>query len=437
MAVQIEVVSEETIKPSSPTPEHLRRYSLAFLDQVTVDVYNPMVYFYTAGSATPAEIADHLKKSLSDVLTHYYPLAGRVNYGEFFIDCNDDGVPFIETRVNCRLSDVINTPFPSELNKFLPFELDELDEISMGVQLNVFECGGVGVGICVSHKISDALSLFIVVNGWAAYCRGEKEALRAHLLSAELFPPTKTGLYNTRTSIFRQRVVRRYQIDAANVESIRAKYAECPAMENQRRPTRVEALSTFIYGRFIAAIKAVSSSRLENERSESKKKIFLVSQSVNIRSRLEPPVPDYAFGNYYRSAFVVPSEEILNDDFCYDLVKQMREEIGKIDKDYLKRLQESSKFLDSMKKTATQFSTGDLISCSFTSLCRMPIYEADFGWGKPDWISSPALIFKNLFVFLDNKDGDGIDVYIHLQQEHMNKFEADQEFLNYAKLPSN
>ncbi|CAK9316499.1 unnamed protein product [Citrullus colocynthis] len=434
MTVQVEIVSTETIKPSSPTPEHLRRYSLAFLDQVTVDVYNPMVYFYTAGSASPAEIADHLKKSLSDVLTHYYPLAGRVNYGEFFIDCNDDGVPFIETRVNCRLSDVMNTPFPSELNKFLPFELDELDEISMGVQLNVFECGGVGVGICVSHKISDALSFFIVVNGWAAYCRGEKEALRAHLSSAELFPPTKTGLYDTRTSIVRQRVAKRYEIDAANVENIRAKYAECPDMENQRKPSRVEALSAFIYSRFIAAIKAVS---IENGIWESEKKIFLVCHAVNIRSRLDPPIPDYAFGNYYRSTFAVPSEEIINDDYCYGLVKQAREEIGKIDKDYLNRLQESSKFLDYMKMAAAQFSTGELISCSFTSLCRMPIYDVDFGWGKPAWITSPALTFKNLFVFIDKKDGNGVDVYVHLKQEHMNKFEADQEFLKYAKLPSN
>ncbi|KAL4016005.1 hypothetical protein IC575_023617 [Cucumis melo] len=438
MAFQIQIVSKETIKPSSPTPDHLRRYSLSFLDQVTVDVYNPMVYFFVAGSTTtPAEIADRLKTSLSDVLTHYYPLAGRLNYDEFFIDCNDDGVPFIETRVNCPLSDVMNTPFPLELNRLLPFELDKLDDVSMGVQLNVFECGGVAVGICVSHKISDALSFFIVVNGWAAYCRGEKEALRAHLSSAEVFPPTKTKVHNTRTSIFRQRVGRRYHIDAANVETIRAKYAECPAMENQRRPSRVEALSTFIYSRFIAAIKAVSKERLENGSSETEKKIFLVCHSVNIRSRLDPPVPDYAFGNYYRTTFAPPSEEILNDEYCYDLVKQVREEIGKINKDYLERLQESSKFIESMKKTASQFFTGELVSCSFTSLCRMPIYDIDFGWGQPDWISSPALLFKNLFVFIDKKDGDGIEIYVHLTEEHMKKFEIDEEFLKYAKLPSN
>ncbi|XP_023522263.1 vinorine synthase-like [Cucurbita pepo subsp. pepo] len=437
MAVDIEVVSKETVKPSSPTPDNHRRYGLSFLDQVTVDVYNPMIYFYSAGSATAAEISDHLKKSLSTVLSHYYPLAGRVNYDELFIDCNDAGVPFIETRVNCRLSDVMNTAFPTELNKLLPFELDALDDVSMGVQLNVFECGGVAVGICISHKISDALSFFIVVNGWAAVSRGEKEALETHLSASELFPPSKTPIYNTRTSIFRQRVAKRYQIDSASIETIRAQYAEYFAMENQRRPSRVEALSAFLYGRFIAAIKGASNSNPANGSSESEKKIFLVCHAVNIRSRLDPPVPDYAFGNYYRATFAVPSETILNDDYCYDLVKLAREEIAKIDKSYLERLQESSKFLEAMKKAAAQFSTGELISCSFTSLCRMPIYDADFGWGKPAWISSPALMFKNLFVLIDKKDGDGVDVYVHLKPENMEILEADEKFLKYAKLPSN
>ncbi|XP_022151916.1 vinorine synthase-like [Momordica charantia] len=436
MAVEIEVISKEMIKPFSPTPAHLRRCNMSFLDQVTTDVYNPMVYFYApTADFDAAKIADHLKNSLSHVLTEFYPLAGRVNYGEFFIDCDDGGVPFIETRVNCRLSDVVGTPFPGELNKFLPFELDQLEEVSMGVQLNVFECGGVGVGICVSHKIGDALSFFTVVNGWAAFGRGEVEALRGHFASGELFPPTTTALYNTRNSIFRERVAKRYEINGANIEAIRAKYAESDAFENQRRPSRVESLSAFLYGRFIAAVKDECSD--ENGRLESEKTTtYLVCHAVNIRSRLEPPVPEYAFGNYYRSTFAIPSQEILDDPNCYALVPHVRQEIAKIDTHYLKQIQDNRNFLDAMKKTSARFAAGSLLSCSFTSLCRMPIYDADFGWGKPEWVGSPALIFKNLFVLVDKKDGDGVDVYVHLKKEHMARLEADHLFLNYAKLPS-
>lgn len=267
MKLEVEVVSEELVKPSSPTPANLRRYKLSFLDQVTADVYNPMVYLYELNGDpkfTELEIRNRLKSSLSAVLSHYYPLAGQVDYADFVIDCNDDGVPFIETRVKCKLHDVVSKSFPEDLNCLVPFELDRLDEISMGVQLNFFECGAIGLGICVSHKIADALSFFSVVNGWAAAARGVVEDLgRPHLVAARLFPPRNAALYNTRNSIARDRVARRFVVEGSKVEAIREKYAESAAMEGQRRPSRVEALSAFVYGRFLAAIKDESSAQTD------------------------------------------------------------------------------------------------------------------------------------------------------------------------------
>lgn len=260
MKLEVEVISKEFVKPSSPTPENLRRYKFSFLDQVTADVYNPMVYFYEALDSGPnfnaVEIKNRLKNSLSHVLSSYYPLAGRHhNDADSFIDCNDDGVPFLEARVKSNLYDVVRHSSPADLNDLLPFQLDQLNEISMGVQFNVFEFGGIALAICVSHKIADALSFFSVVNGWAVAARGAPEALgRPHIAAAKLFPPRNVSLYNTRNSIVRDRVARRFVLEGSKVEAIRAKYADSAAMEGQRRPSRVEALSAFIYSRFLAAI---------------------------------------------------------------------------------------------------------------------------------------------------------------------------------------
>ncbi|ONI30186.1 hypothetical protein PRUPE_1G235900 [Prunus persica] len=46
MKVEVEVISKEIIKPSSPTPDHLRYLQLSFLDQLAPPVYNPFVLFY-------------------------------------------------------------------------------------------------------------------------------------------------------------------------------------------------------------------------------------------------------------------------------------------------------------------------------------------------------------------------------------------------------
>ncbi|CAL8994026.1 unnamed protein product, partial [Prunus brigantina] len=37
----------------------------------------------------------------------------------------DEGIPFLEAQIKCKLSNFLNNSIPNELNKFLPLELDE------------------------------------------------------------------------------------------------------------------------------------------------------------------------------------------------------------------------------------------------------------------------------------------------------------------------
>ncbi|PPD77647.1 hypothetical protein GOBAR_DD25439 [Gossypium barbadense] len=90
MKLDVEVVSEEILKPSSPTPDRLRRYRLSFLDQLNPLLYNHLAYFYPKICDTEANkitILDRLKHSMSNALTYFYPLAGRMMEGRSCI-CN-------------------------------------------------------------------------------------------------------------------------------------------------------------------------------------------------------------------------------------------------------------------------------------------------------------------------------------------------------------
>ena len=62
-------------------------------------------------------------------------------------------------------------------------------------------------------------------------------------------------------------------------------------------------------------------------------------------------------------------------------------------------------------------------------MCRFPLYDADFGWGEPTWVSSAAFRYTNFVAFMDTKTGNGIEAYIALKEEHMAKLEADEDFL--------
>ncbi|OIW14649.1 hypothetical protein TanjilG_32991 [Lupinus angustifolius] len=424
--IELEIISKEIIKPSSPTPNNLSHYQLSFLDQVSPMVYNPWVLFYSSNGCpkfNTTTISNNLKRSLSHVLTYYYPLVGRIN-GRDFIDCNDEGIPYIETKVKCKIVDVINNPMPRELNHLVPFELDDVNDVTFGVQFNVFECGGVAIGACLSHQIGDGLSLFTFLNTWANIANGAKQDVlpNPQLISAELFPPKNVSGFDTKCGIIKENITcKRFVFKASVIEELRAKYNN--DTQNEKAPTRVEALSAFIWNRYVAVTR-------EQSESDEKKKLHVIVHAVNLRQKMEPPLPSNSFGNYYRfSMTIIPSFN--NEDHeCHGFVNKVREEIKKIDKDYIRKLKDGKEHLEFLKNSSNRVLVKrELVSFQFTSLCKFPLYDADFGFGKPTWVGSPSLTFKNLVVFVDTKNDGGIEAYVHLMVEDMAKFEVDKELV--------
>ncbi|MBA0711544.1 hypothetical protein Golax_010712 [Gossypium laxum] len=409
MKPEVEVILEEIIKPSSPTPQQFRHYQLSSLDQQIPPVYNHLVLFYPA--TTNAQTYN-FKLSVSQALTRFYPLAGRIKNNSI-VDCNDEGIPFKEAQVKCRLSDFLRDPLPQQLNKLYPFPLDDAAELPMGIQFNTFLCGGIGIGVCVSHKIGDALSFFTFLNTWAAIARGDtKNVVLPELVSAKLFPPRNVSvpepvMEKSEKDIATKRLV----FSASKIEEIRAKYA----VDHEIRPSRIEALSAFIWSRFIASTKE----------KPSPNGFYVIFHTVNIRTKFEPPLSAQSFGNIFRLAVTVPSLDKGKDDGS-NLVSQIRDSIRKIDKEYVRKLQAGEDLFESTNQGDEK---GETIPLVFTSLCRFPLYEADFGWGKPVWIGSASLSAKNLVVFMDTATGDGIEAWINLKEEDVAKFGSDEELL--------
>ncbi|KAK3013145.1 hypothetical protein RJ639_008568 [Escallonia herrerae] len=394
---EVEVVSREFIKPSSPTPHHLRKYQFSFLDQINPPVFMPLMLFYPADAA-------------------------NINLDRSIQLKSDAGVPYVEARASCQLLDVIRDPIPNELNRYHAFELDDVRDFTLAIQVTFFDCGGMAVAIGVSHKIADALSFFLFINTWAACGRGDNDDLIPRPLfdSATLFPPRNVGGYRHTTGIVKENIVtKRYVFDASKISTLRDKYADRSRAEFSRLPTRIEALSAFIWSRFMEATGA----------KDDPSKIYTVLHAVNLRTRANPPLPENYFGNISRIAISVPS--LGSEEECCGIVNKMREAIRGVNSEYVKKIQEGEHF-NFLKERAASIKSGQVVSFSFTSLCRFPLYEADFGWGKPVWVGSASLPFKNLIVFLDTKSGGGIETWINFKKEDMAKFEVDEEFLAHV-----
>ncbi|XP_060215714.1 stemmadenine O-acetyltransferase [Lycium barbarum] len=427
MKVEIEIISEVSIKPSSPTPNDLHHYQLSYLDQITPNILMPLVFFYPAAvndNITNTHRSDQLKKSLSHVLTKFYPLCGRL-VANSHVNCNDEGIPYVEAIAKCDLSEFLLDPVPNELNKFIPSDLHDVKDICLLVQANFFQCGGMAIGIAISHKIADALSTFMFINTWGAIARGKTNVPSPMFNSSILFPPRDTSELKSSITIGKDNIVtKRFVFSASKVSALRDKYTE-KGTENMRPPSRIEALSAFLWTRLMASI--------HEKRDENK--IYGIVHTVNLRNRSSPQLPEYLFGNVMQVVVTLPAMDNNStaEEQGFELVKKVREGIENINSEFVSDLQKNDdKHLSFIKEKASEQRKGGLVLFNFTSLCRLPLYKADFGWGKPIWVGSASLVLKDVIGFLDTKSGNGIEAWINLKEEDMAIFEADKELLSWC-----
>ncbi|KAH6763294.1 hypothetical protein C2S52_020727 [Perilla frutescens var. hirtella] len=423
MEFETKVFSTETIKPSSPTPKSLQKHQLSFLDQLAPPSLMPFVYFYSSNTIPNSQKSNHLKNSLSQVLSIFYPLAGRL-VNNLYVDCHNGGAPFSEAEADCDLSQVITNLDPKNMKKFLPYKLmNESQDFCMAVQATYFRCGGLAVGLLISHTISDALSFFFFANAWSTVARnGDGGGIQLPKFdAATYFPPRDISGFKPSTGMIlkEELVTKIFTFPADKITLLRERYGggDVP----QRRPTRVEALSAFIWTRFVSA----------TGQKADPNKIYTVQHAINLRTRIEPPLPEYHFGNIWRVSIAKPEV----GDGGVKLLQKVWEAMKAVNGSYVAQLKEGhEKHLNMMKELMAQSNKGELVSFSFTSLCRFPLYEADFGWGKPVQVGSAGFVYKNLVTFMDTTNGDGIEAWINLRKEDMEKFEADfelQEFLSH------
>lgn len=416
MAAKVEIISKEMIKPSSPTTCTLRTHKLSFLDQVALPVFIPLIFFYQdeLGNINRSKNIQLLKKSLSDALTRFYPLAGRLNDNNF-VDCNDAGAEFIEAQVHGNISQVLETPKMEELREFLPRDACEVqnNDVLLAVQVNIFNCGGISIGVCMSHIVGDGSSIVTFINAWAAITRGDTGIVQPNFNLSSIFPPLDLSKSSLKPSIGTKSgkiPTRRFVFNKEKLDAIK----KSASGSQVKDPTSVEALSAFLWKH------SMEVSKLNRDST----KMFAAVHAVNIRSRMNPTLPDNSFGNLWTTAvaFLSPkSEEIFEID---DLLYHLRSAIRKINSEYTEILHKGEEYLKHMSKLGELFSKGEVEFYNFSSWCRFPVYEVDFGWGKPVWVCTTHFPYENTVIFVGTKCGEGIEAWV-------NKLEDDDSFCNF------
>ncbi|KAL3585187.1 hypothetical protein D5086_012054 [Populus alba] len=70
------------------------------------------------------------------------------------------------------------------------------------VQFNMFECGGLAIGISIAHRIADAFTIGTFISAWATACRigSDKVHCRPSFQLGSLFPPKQMPSSSTGTA---------------------------------------------------------------------------------------------------------------------------------------------------------------------------------------------------------------------------------------------
>ncbi|KAH6827697.1 hypothetical protein C2S53_018431 [Perilla frutescens var. hirtella] len=405
------IIATHIVKPSSPTPVTFKHHKLSSFDQIAPPSYIPLIFFYEHDkSKHHEEISRSLKQSLSETLTIFYPLAGTVKQNSF-VDCNDRGAEFVEARVHAPLAQIIQNPKMEELKQLVPVDTSSsYNDIGFQVlvKTSYFDCGGISVAVCLSHKLGDAASFVTFMNAWASTCRGESSRIINPSFDLALrFPPRDPSASGLNVGFTKEKIrTKRVVFDSKKIEKLRQEAAAASA--SVKDPTKVEAVTALIWRSFIEANKAAMPPATGTSP-------FGASHAVNMRPRTVPPIPDHTFGNCFAFAYAVVSPEDDDDDVC-----KLRAAIRAVDDDYINKVLNGDMLFAALDQVGEMFKPGN---CIFTSWRRFPVYDVDFGWGKPVWVSTTPMPYANLVVLMDTPSGDGIEAWVTIKPNEANFFQ--------------
>lgn len=433
--MEIEIISAENIGPACPTPHHLKIYKLSALDQIFQPFYVPLILFYLNDPNTSLNDviftrAKHLKQSLSETLTCFYPFAGRIKDEDLYVHCNDEGVYYAKARVHYQLSKLLGQPDDLLMNRLVPRHPDTMESTSgkyvFAIQVNIFDCGGIGISTSTSHKVIDGNTYYTFFKAWAAKAQGSSSVvIDPNFIASSLFPQNPSLLYKWPRPVVHKQAkfsTRRFLFDAAAITALKTKIASFSS--NKKYPTSVEAVSALIW-------KCAADAALKS-RSISENTPHILSIFMNLRRKKSPPLTDHSIGNVLWRPFAqcVPGSDILELHRMVDLIRRA---ISQINSDFVDKIRGDegvTRISQLLKEYCELFPKVDCLN--LTSICNSGIYEIDFGWGKPIWFfyvcSTPVVALA------DTRSGDGIEAYVTLREQDMAIFECDSDVRAFTYL---
>ncbi|XP_068475434.1 uncharacterized acetyltransferase At3g50280-like [Phaseolus vulgaris] len=419
---------------------------------------------FTTPSPPSQPLIPHLTKALSHTLSLFPPFAGRLKTdvdGYVYIACNDAGVDLIHaTATHISVADLLSSSDVHPTVKHLfPFhhKISYAAHSSPIMAFQVTELAdGVFVGCAVCHAVTDGATFWNFFNTFAAISRGETacpsrlpDFRRDSILSSNVVlrlpkeikvtfnvdAPFREKIFSfSRESIQKLKAsVNSSMFTAENVDvadELTAKLNGDTELKTASEGVRGERTEISSFQSLCALMWKV----VTRARNMEKSKMTSFRTAVNIRKRMKPELEDCYFGNALQSITTCAKVgDVVSKDLPW-CAEQLNRSVKAFDSATVQRNVEN---WESDPK-CYELGNHDGATVQMGSSPRFPMYDNDFGWGRPVTVRSGGAnkFDGKLSAFPGSSGGGSVDVEVVLAAETMAQLESDPEFMVYVSAQS-
>ncbi|KAL8056647.1 hypothetical protein ABFX02_04G132300 [Erythranthe guttata] len=427
----LKVRVEEPIILVSPNEKTERRsIFLSNIDQMH-NYYVCTAHFFNGNADfPPAVVAERLKMGLEKVLVPYDFAAGRLKTNELDstdrrleIDCTAAGVGFVVASSEYSLHD-LGDDFVFSNPGFHYLALDNLwpgddeDRPLCIFQVTSFKCGGFAIGFVWNHVLFDGMGAGKFMANLATQAFVDEKPLKAipcndrHLLAARSPPVVafkhpefskKPDNYDGGGGLVGDSLDSKiFKLNPSAVNYLKDK-----ANNGTRTEGKITTYS--VVAALIWRCKALSSNCMDRER------VSTLLTSIDIRQRLNPPLPASYCGNAVLFAPASSKCKHLENWPFLELVKVVSDGIKGFKDEYARSMID----LLGINRGKVQ----PYIEYNVSSWMKLGFDEVVYPWGKPICFGPLRTVTETCFLFPGVVDGD-VNALVSLPTVEMERFQA-------------
>ncbi|CAI8613567.1 unnamed protein product [Vicia faba] len=303
--------------------------------------------------------------------------------------------------------------------RFLEPLLKNLWRQSSTVEVTSFQCGGFAIGITTSHTCFDGLSFKTFLENLASFASNtpldmtpchNRQLLAARSPPRVSFPhPEMVKLDNiTKSSVFKasseELDFKVFRLNSKHINTLKEKAKG----NNNVRVTSFNVISAHLW-----RCRTLSGT-CDPDKSST------ILYAVDIRSRLNPPLPKGYIGNAILTAYATMKYEELKECEFSRLVEMVGEGSRRMNDEYARSIIDWGELYNG-------FPNGEVLVSSWW---RLGFEEVKYPWGKPKY--SCPVVYRNKDIILlfppfhGSTEGgdDGVNIILALPPKEMENFQS-------------